>query len=65
MYFFYGTYLKSEGIIKAILENPKGDRNTPFCKSVIFTTTCGVLFDLYLQPLHTLCIKRLQWLMVA
>ena len=34
----YGTIIKCEGIMKAILENPKDDQNTLFCKYVIFET---------------------------
>ena len=34
----YGTIIKCEGIIKAVLENPKADQNTLFCKYVIFET---------------------------
>ena len=32
----YGTIINCEGIIKAILENPKADQNTLFHKYVIF-----------------------------
>ena len=32
----YGTIIKCEGILKAILENPKADQNTLFCKYVFF-----------------------------
>ena len=32
----YGTIIKCEGIIKAILGNPKADQNTLFRKYVIF-----------------------------
>ena len=32
----YGTIKKCEGIIKAILENPKADQNTLFRRRVIF-----------------------------
>ena len=32
----YGTIIKCEGIIKAILENPKADQNTLFRKYVNF-----------------------------
>ena len=32
----YGTMIKCEGIIKAILENPRADQNTLFPKYVFF-----------------------------
>ena len=32
----YGTILKCEGIIKAILENPKSDQNKVFRRYIIF-----------------------------
>ena len=32
----YGTIIKCEVIIKAILENPKADQNTLFRKCVVF-----------------------------
>ena len=36
LYFKYGPFLKSEGIIKAILENSSADQNTLFHTPVIF-----------------------------
>ena len=48
----YGTFLKSERIIKAILENPKAASKYTLCNFQIckFLTTLGVLLanDLYL-----------------
>ena len=32
----YGTIIKCEGIINALLENPKADQNTLFRRYVIF-----------------------------
>ena len=32
----YGTLIKCEGIIKAILENPKAEQNTRFRTYIIF-----------------------------
>ena len=37
--FKYGTLMKWEGIIKAILENPKADQNTLFSKYLNYETT--------------------------
>ena len=42
----YGTIIKCEGIIKAILENPKADQNTLFCKYVIFEPPIESTFSL-------------------
>ena len=32
----YGTIIKCEGIVKAILENPQANQNTFFCNYVVF-----------------------------
>ena len=39
-----GTIIKCEGIIKAILENPKADQNTFFGRYVIFAHLSRVYF---------------------
>ena len=38
LYFSSGTFLKSEGTMKTILENPKADQNILFSKPLILTT---------------------------
>ena len=49
----YGTLLKCEGIIKAILKNPKADQNTLFRKYVIFEPPRLLLAnDIFVATLH-------------
>ena len=56
--------IKCEGIIKAILENPKADQNTLFRKYVIFEPPRLLLAnDLYLLPFYIFSSKWRQWLM--
>ena len=46
----YGTIIKLERIIKAVLENPKADQNTLSRKYVIFEPP-----RLYLYPMTYIC----------
>ena len=50
----YGTIIKCEGIIKAILESPKADQNTLFRRYVIFNhLECTFLVnDIFVATLH-------------
>ena len=55
----YGTIMNCEGIIKAILENPKTDQNTFFPNYVIFEPPAN---DLYLYCIY---IFTSEWLMAG
>ena len=46
----YGTLIKCEGIIKAILENPKADENTLFRRYVMFEPP-----RVYFKPMTYIC----------
>ena len=46
----YGTLIKCEGIIKAILENPKADQITIFHRYVIFESP-----TVHFQPMTYIC----------